>query len=133
MIGRVVSAKTKNTVTVIVERVSTHPLYKKTFARSKKYLADADNSIKEGDMVDLIKVKPVSKNKHWKVSKVLGRNLAEINEAELKAEAEGIIAQVMPEEKKEEPSVISHQTEKAIKKEEKPKNKKERKVLKAES
>lgn len=101
MIGRVVSAKTKNTVTVIVERVAMHPLYKKTFARSKKYLADADSSVKEGDIVNLIKIKPMSKNKHWKVSNILGTNLAEINEAKLKAEAEEIIAQVMPEEKEE--------------------------------
>ena len=51
MIGRVVSTKTKDTATVLVERVAKHPLYKKTFIRTKKYLVDTKIPIKEGDMV----------------------------------------------------------------------------------
>lgn len=101
MIGRVVSVKIKGTATVLVNRVAMHPLYKKTFLRSKKYLTEAGGEIKEGDIVEIVKVKPISKNKHFKIAKVLGKNLAEINEEKLKAEAEGIIAEVMPEEKEE--------------------------------
>lgn len=101
MIGRVVSAKMKNTVTVLVERVAMHPLYKKTFIQSKKYLVDTGSEVKEGDMVEIIKVRPISKNKHWKVTKVVGKNLAEITAKVLKAEAEKIVAEVMPEEKEE--------------------------------
>lgn len=121
MIGRVVSTKMKGTVTVLVDRVAKHPLYKKTFLRSKRYLADAPGDIKDGDIVEIAKVRPISKNKHWKVVKVVGKNLLEIVEAREKEAAEEAIAQVMPEEKKEEPSAISHQTEKE---KEKPKNKK---------
>lgn len=123
MIGRVVSTKMKGTVTVLVDRVAKHPLYKKTFLRSKRYLADAQDVIKDGDIVEIAKVRPISKNKHWKVVKVVGKNLLEIVEAREKETAEEAIAQVMPEEKTEEPSAISHQTEK-----EKPKIKKKGKV-----
>ncbi len=97
MIGRVVSTKMKNTVTVLVERIAKHPLYKKTYVQSKKYLVDATMAVKDGDMVDIVKVRPVSKNKHWKVLKVVGKNLTEIMEEKLKAAAEKTIAEVMPE------------------------------------
>lgn len=102
MIGRVISTKTNNTVTVLVERVAKHPLYKKTFIRSKKYLVDDLTGVKEGDMVEIIKVRPISKNKHWRVVKVVGKNLEEITEGILKDQAEKVIAEVMPEEDKGE-------------------------------
>lgn len=101
MIGRVISAKTKNTVTVNVERKVMHPLYKKTYVQTKKYLADAGNDIKEGALVEIVKVRPISKNKHFRVAKVIGKDLAEITKEQLKAEAEGIIAEIMPQEKEE--------------------------------
>lgn len=85
------------TVTVLVERVAKHPLYKKTYLQSKRYLVDAEIPVKDGDMVDIIKIKPVSKNKHWKVVKVVGRDLEAITEEKLKAAAEETIAEVMPE------------------------------------
>lgn len=97
MIGRVVSTKMKSTVTVLVERVAKHPLYKKTYIQTKKYLADVSIAVKDGDMVEIVKIRPVSKNKHWKVTKVVGKDLAEITEEKLKAEAEKVIAEVMLE------------------------------------
>lgn len=99
MIGRVISTKTKGTVTVLIERTAKHPLYKKTYVQTKKYLVDDSIGVKDGDVVDLIKVRPISKNKHWKITKVIGKNLAEITEEKLKAAAEKAIAEVMPEEK----------------------------------
>ena len=104
MIGRVVSTKLKNTATVLVERIAMHPLYKKTFTRTKKYLVDDLIGVKDGDIVEIIKCKPISKNKHWKVTKVVGKNLAEIVEAEQKKKAAEVIAEVMPEEKVSENS-----------------------------
>ncbi|MBI2019565.1 30S ribosomal protein S17 [Candidatus Daviesbacteria bacterium] len=101
MIGRVVSTKMKGAATVLVERVVTHPLYKKTFIRSKKYLVDDVLSTKDGDIVEIVKVKPISKNKHWKITKVIGKDLAEIIESAQKQAAEAAIAEVMPEEKEE--------------------------------
>lgn len=103
MIGRVVSTKLKNTATVLVERVAKHPLYKKTYVQSKKYLVDDPIRVKEGDLVEIINCKPVSKNKNWRVLRVVGKDLAEIAEAKLKKAAAEVIAEVMPEEKAEEP------------------------------
>lgn len=102
MIGRVVSTKSKNTATVLVERQATDPLYKKTFVRSKKYLVDDTLGVRDGDIVQIEKCRPISRRKHFKIVKVLGKNLKEITEAHLKEKAEEAIAEVMPEEKEED-------------------------------
>lgn len=99
MIGRVVSVKSLKTVTVLEERLIKHPLYKKTYKQSKKYLVDDSVGVKVGDIVNYISCKPISKNKHWKITKVLGTNFAEIAEGQLKEQAENTIAEIMPEEK----------------------------------
>lgn len=99
MIGRVLSTKLKNTATVLIERVAMHPLYKKSYVQSKKYLANDAIGVKMGDIVEIVKCKPISKNKHFSITKVLGANFAEIAEAEMKKKAEEVIAEVMPEEK----------------------------------
>lgn len=101
MIARVVSTKMVKTVTVVVERQAIHPLYKKAFVRTKKYLVDDQIGVKDGDIVQIEKCKPVSRHKHFKIVKVLGQNLAEITEAQLKEKAKQAIAEVMPEEKLE--------------------------------
>ncbi|KAF0243887.1 MAG: small subunit ribosomal protein S17 [bacterium] len=99
MIGRVVSTKLAQTATILIERVARHPLYKKTFVRSKKYLVHDPLGVKEGDVVEIIKVRPISKNKHWQITRVIGKSLVEIAEEKLKQAAKETIAEVMPEEK----------------------------------
>ena len=112
MTGRVVSTKLKNTATVIVERFSMHPLYKKIFTRTKKYLVDDLIGVKDGDIVEIVKCKPVSKNKHFKITKVVGKNLTEIVEAQQKKTAAEVIAEIMPEEKESEQGTVdSEQSE----------------------
>ncbi|MDO8619362.1 MAG: 30S ribosomal protein S17 [Candidatus Daviesbacteria bacterium] len=102
MTGRVVSVKMKNTVAVLVTGRATHPLYKKTYVRSKKYLADSNSlEVKLGDIVEMIKVRPISKNKHWKITKVVGRSLKEIAAEQLQEKGAEIISEVMPEPVKE--------------------------------
>lgn len=121
MIGRVVSAKISKTVTVIIERTAKHPLYKKTYIRTKKYLVDDAIGCKEGDMVEIVKIKPVSRKKHWKIEKIVGKNLTEIVEAKQKETAEKAISEVMPEEKievNEEKEVVKEKVKK-VKKENK--------------
>ena len=103
MIGRVVSTKLKNTATILVEGMAKHPLYKKTYVQSKKYLVDDPIGVKRGDVVDFVNCKPVSKNKHWRITKVLGRNFAELAEIELKEKAEKLISAVMPQPEADRP------------------------------
>lgn len=75
--GRVVSDKMDKTVTVLIERRVTHPLYSKIMTRSKKYHAhDETNEIKEGDLVMIEECRPLSKTKAWKVTKLVEKSKA---------------------------------------------------------
>ncbi len=70
--GRVVSDKMDKTVTVLIERRVTHPLYGKVVTRSKKYHAhDESNEVKQGDLVMIEETRPMSKTKAWRVSSLL--------------------------------------------------------------
>ena len=72
LIGKVVSAKMNNTVSVLVTRVISHPVYKKRVKKYKKYLTHVSAvSPKEGDIVKIISTKPISKHKRWQVSEIL--------------------------------------------------------------
>ncbi len=109
MIGRVVSVKSQKTVTVLVENIVTHPLYKKTYVQSKKYLVDDAIGVKVGDIVDFINCRPISKGKSWKITKIAGKDFVELAKEHMKEKAEQAIAEVlpagrqgMPEEKVEE-------------------------------
>jgi small subunit ribosomal protein S17 len=71
-IGRVVSDRMNKTVTVLVERRVKHPLYGKVVTRSARYHAhDEGNECKEGDLVEIVATRKLSKTKAWKVSRVL--------------------------------------------------------------
>ena len=72
LIGKVVSAKMKNTVSVEVMRLVSHPVYKKRIKKHKKFLSHVSNVVpKEGDVVRIVATKPISKNKRWRVSEIL--------------------------------------------------------------
>jgi len=72
--GRVVSDKMDKTVTVLVERRVTHPLYGKIVTRSRKYHAhDESNECKEGDLVMIEESRPISRTKTWRVARLVER------------------------------------------------------------
>ena len=72
LIGKVVSAKMQNTVSVEVTRVIAHPVYKKRIKKHKKFLSHVSEiSPKVGDVVRITSTKPISKNKRWRVSEIL--------------------------------------------------------------
>lgn len=71
-IGTVTSDKMEKTVTVSVETVKQHPLYKKTIKTSKKYKAhDENNEAKKGDIVRIMETRPISKDKRWRLVEVI--------------------------------------------------------------
>ena len=75
LIGKVVSTKMNDTVSVLVTRVISHPVYKKRVKKYKKYLTHVSAvSPKEGDIVKIISTKPISKNKRWQVSEILQKS-----------------------------------------------------------
>jgi small subunit ribosomal protein S17 len=74
LVGRVVSDKMQKTVTVLIERRTPHPIYKKVVLKSKKVLAhDETDSIKEGSIVRIVESMPLSKRKRWVVEAVLAQ------------------------------------------------------------
>ena len=70
--GNVVSNKMNKTVVVAVERSVIHPIYKKVLRRVTKLKAhDEGNVCKVGDRVQLSETRPISKDKHWRVVRVM--------------------------------------------------------------
>jgi len=73
--GTITSAKMTGTVTVTVNRAVFHPLYQKSFTRSKKFLADIGEfkDLAEGDTVVISECRPLSKRKCFRISEVVDR------------------------------------------------------------
>ncbi len=70
--GRVVSNKMDKTVVVQVDRRVKHPLYGKIIVRSRKYQAhDEENQYNEGDIVEIAEGRPISRNKSWRVVRLV--------------------------------------------------------------
>jgi small subunit ribosomal protein S17 len=75
LVGRVVSDRMQKTVTVLVERKVKDPLMGKIVTRSKKYHAHvAEGGIGDGDWVEIIECKPISKTKSWKVVRLIQKS-----------------------------------------------------------
>jgi small subunit ribosomal protein S17 len=73
--GEVVSNKMDKTISVRVSRKVKHPLYEKYINRSTKFMAhDENNECNEGDMVVIEASRPLSKNKSWKLQKVVSKS-----------------------------------------------------------
>ena len=72
--GVVISNKMDKTVTVLVERLEKHPLYKKYVRKSTKLHAhDESNDCNEGDTVQIEECRPMSRHKSWRVIEVVSR------------------------------------------------------------
>lgn len=69
--GVVVSSKMRHTVVVEVSRLKKHRLYGKFIKISKRYKAHTDQEIPEGAKVALAACRPMSKDKKWRVIKIL--------------------------------------------------------------
>ena len=71
-VGKVVSDKMDKTVVVEVKDRVKHPLYKKIVNRTVKYKAhDENNECHVGDKVLLMETRPISKDKRWRVVKII--------------------------------------------------------------
>ena len=73
-VGVVTSNAMQKTITVSVERVKTHRLYKKALKRTKKFKAhDEENTCKTGDVVLIRETRPLSKTKRWRLVEIITR------------------------------------------------------------
>jgi small subunit ribosomal protein S17 len=72
IIGVVSSDKTDKTIVVSVATRKTHPLYKKQYTSTKKFMAhDENNEAHIGDRVVISETRPLSARKRFKLDKVL--------------------------------------------------------------
>ncbi len=73
-VGTVVSDRMDKTVTVEVERLVAHPIYKKYIRLRAKYHAhDEKNECRVGDRVLIVESRPLSKLKRWRVKEIVRR------------------------------------------------------------
>lgn len=74
--GIVVSDKMQKTITVKVERLMLHPMYKKFIKRSKTFFVhDEENTARIGDFVQIVETRPLSKNKCWRLESIITKSL----------------------------------------------------------
>ena len=72
--GVVIGDRADKTITVMVERRFSHPLYGKGVKRNKRYhVHDESNACRVGDIVRIVETRPLSKTKRWRLLETLGR------------------------------------------------------------
>jgi len=74
--GLVVSTKMDKTAIVGVERRVQHPLYGKTVLKTERFAAHVEESaiggkVDEGDTVEIMETRPISKTKHWRITRII--------------------------------------------------------------
>jgi small subunit ribosomal protein S17 len=72
--GLVVSNKMQKSIVVEIIRRVRHPLYKKYFNKTKRYMAhDETNEAKVGDTVRIIETRPLSARKRWRLDAIVDK------------------------------------------------------------
>ena len=106
--GIVLSDVRQKTITVEIKHLVKHPRYGKYIFRSTHLHAhDEKNEAKKGDRVEVIETRPISKQKRWRLVRIVERaavlGTLDIKEVEVnapkKAPAPAAPAEAKPEEK----------------------------------
>lgn len=72
IIGTVSSNKTDKTIVVTVQTRKTHPLYRKQYSSSSKFMAhDENNEAEVGDKVAIVETRPLSARKRHTLSRII--------------------------------------------------------------
>ena len=72
IIGTVSSSASNKTITVVSSGRRTHPLYKKQYPVSKRYLAhDEKNESSVGDLVAIVECRPLSARKRFTLDRII--------------------------------------------------------------
>jgi small subunit ribosomal protein S17 len=72
IIGTVSSDKTDKTIVVTVHTRKTHPLYRKQYTVSRKFMAhDEKNEAQIGDKVEIAETRPLSARKRFVLSRII--------------------------------------------------------------
>ncbi|MCA9325716.1 30S ribosomal protein S17 [Candidatus Saccharibacteria bacterium] len=72
LVGTVSSSKVDKTIVVTVRTRKTHPIYRKQYISSKKFMAhDEKNEAQVGDKVSIVETRPISARKHFKLERII--------------------------------------------------------------
>ena len=89
LFGKVTSDVADKTITVTVTSRETHPIYKKQYTVTRKYVAhDENNDAHKGDMVHIIETRPISKRKSFKLDRIEKRSVGSVEVKDDTAEVE---------------------------------------------
>ena len=71
-IGKVISNKMDKSIIVAIERRIIHPIYKKYFKKTTKFMAHDQNNVANiGDIVKIMETRPLSARKRWRLVEVI--------------------------------------------------------------
>ena len=71
-IGKVVSNKMDKSIIVAIERKVKHPIYKKYFKKTTKFMAHDQNNVASiGDLVKIMETRPLSARKRWRLVEIV--------------------------------------------------------------
>lgn len=71
-VGLVVSNKMDKSIIVAIERKMMHPIYKKYFKKTTKFMAHDQNNVANiGDKVKIMETRPLSARKRWRLVEVI--------------------------------------------------------------
>lgn len=90
LVGVVTSSKGDKTIVVTVATRKTHPLYRKQYTVTKKFMAhDEKNEAQNGDKVEIVETRPISARKHHALHRIIEKpKLREDSLAAIKVVAE---------------------------------------------
>lgn len=110
LVGIVSSDKADKTITVTVSTRKTHPIYKKQYSVSTKFLAhDEQNEATTGDKVSIVETRPRSARKRYELLKIIEK--PRLRDEDLKVEAEKAVKEVTEKLKVEKPEPVAAKTE----------------------
>lgn len=91
MTGMVASNKGNKTIVVSIVTHKTHPIYKKKYLVTKRIMAhDEANEARPGDKVTIVETRPISRNKHFALQKIVETAAIEHVEAEAQPVIEAV-------------------------------------------
>jgi small subunit ribosomal protein S17 len=101
--GTVSSTAADKTIVVTVNTSKTHPLYRKHYTVSNKFMAhDEKNEAQEGDKVAIVETRPISACKRYALKKILEKATIQHVEAEVPEEVAKVIEKPEAKQVKEE-------------------------------
>ncbi len=88
LVGIVSSDKANKTITVTVSTRKTHPIYRKQYSVSTKFLAhDETNQATTGDKVSIIETRPRSARKRYELLKIIEKPMLRAEDLKVETEA----------------------------------------------